>query len=129
MKLGVKEKLKTVVTGVRYVDGRAVSIVDPKLELEGGGHVPVMALDEAYKHLGLMVRADGDWSDNWQRLRRRVGEAMAKLSRLRRVNIDDFELIGDVLMSGLVAFYACGSYFTREQGDREQGVLNLTYLT
>ena len=93
MKLGVKEKLKTVVTGVRYVDGRAVAIIDPKLELEGGGHVPVMALDEAYKHLGLMVRADGDWSDNWQRLRRRVGEAMAKLSRLRRVNIDDFELI------------------------------------
>jgi len=117
MTLGVKQKLKTVVTGMRFIDGVAHDIDDPKLETASGGTVPVMARAEAYKHLGLMLRADGEWSDNWRRLRMKVGEAMAKLSRLRRVTMHEFEMIGDVLMRGLVAFYVMGSYITRDEAE------------
>ena len=119
MKLGVKQKLKTVVTGLRFMGDEctACDISDPQLETEDGKYVPVMTREEAYKHLGLMLRADGAWSDNWKRLRRRVGEAMAKLGGLRRANIDEFELIGDVLMRGLVAFYVMGSYITRDEAE------------
>ena len=45
-KLGVKKKLKTVVTGVRYVEGKAVSMEDPLLRLRGGGFVPFAHHDE-----------------------------------------------------------------------------------
>ena len=122
MKLGVKKKLKTVVTGVRFVDGQAHDILDPKLETEEGKLVPTMTRDEAYKHLGLMLRADSEWADNWRQVQRRVGEAMAKLGRLRRAKMGEFELIGDVLMGGLVSFYSVGSYITRDEAEELEKV-------
>ena len=115
--MGVKKMLKTVVTGVRFVDGQAHDILDPKLETEEGKLVPTMTRDEAYKHLGLMLRADGEWADNWRKMQQRVGEAMAKLGRLRRAKMGEFELIGDVLMGGLVSFYSVGSYITRDEAE------------
>ena len=42
---------------------------------------------------------------------------MAKLGRLRRVKIQEFELIGDVLMGGFVSFYVMGSFLSREEGE------------
>ena len=51
--LGVKERLKTGITGVRYEEGKAVEVADPGLELDNGETVPFWSHLEAYKHLGI----------------------------------------------------------------------------
>ena len=54
--LGVKKKLKTVVTGVQYVNGKAAVVEGPKLQFPDGSVVPLMTYPEAYKHLGVWLR-------------------------------------------------------------------------
>jgi hypothetical protein len=46
LKLGVKKLAKTVVTGVQWQDGVAVSPTDPRLKLNGGGFVPCLKCDQ-----------------------------------------------------------------------------------
>jgi hypothetical protein len=50
--IGVKQKLKTVVTGIVHADRKCKHADDPKLRTLGGTLVPFMQYDEAYKHLG-----------------------------------------------------------------------------
>ena len=70
--LGVKRRMKTGVTGVRYVDGKATEVEDPGLEMEGGGTVPFWVHTEAYKHLGIWKRADGVGAHGWADVKKRL---------------------------------------------------------
>ena len=118
--LGVKKKLKTVVTGVRYVDGKAKSMHDPKLRRADGSYVPFARHDEAYKHLGFWRRADGVDTDSWHALRKKFFKALHRLSRLRvprAVSINDFILISNALLGGLASYYLQGTYISWEQAE------------
>jgi hypothetical protein len=54
-KLGIKNKLKTVITGViRDEQGNESDIADPQLVTLDGVRVPVLSRSEAYKHLGVL---------------------------------------------------------------------------
>ena len=46
--------MSTVVSGVRREGGRAFAVRDPRLSLRGGGGVPFLPHDKAYKHMGNM---------------------------------------------------------------------------
>ena len=66
--------------GVAYdAQGVACSIVDPLLDMPDGTTVPVMALNEAYKQLGLMIRADGALSHGFLFLGRLASCAVRRL--------------------------------------------------
>ena len=83
--MGVKGKLKTVVTGVRHDEqGRAHSVGDPGLLLRGGKTVPYLLHNEAYKHLGHMRCADGADKIAWEQLKRKLEIALRRLRRMRR---------------------------------------------
>ena len=80
--LGFKGVEKTVVSGVRWVDGKVFAVGNPCLPKSGGGLVPFLTHAEAYKHLGRLVRLDGDDGPARARLRDLLARAV---SRLRRV--------------------------------------------
>ena len=116
-KLGVKQKLKTVVTGVRYVEGKAVSVVDPRLEMDDGSYVPFAALDEAYKHLGNWRCVNGDDREAWRRLKARLRVALARLRRLYKPSQSEFMMVSDALLGGLAGYYLQALYITFEQAE------------
>ena len=116
-KLGVKAQLKTVVTGVRYVDGVAKAMVDPQLHMRDGSTVPFLRHDEAYKHLGNMRRADGDDAAAWKKLRGVMEAALARLRRLRRVTAREFIAVSNALIGGLAGYYLQTLYVTFEQAE------------
>ena len=92
--LGVKKKLKTVVTGVRYEGGRPRAVEDPGLLLPDGSRVPFARHDEVYKHLGVWLRADAAAGAVFSRAKGKVAHAMGRLRRLRGVSQRDFCLVG-----------------------------------
>ena len=57
-KLGVKGKIKTAISAVHWVDGTARTPADPQLRTADGKMVPMLAADEAYKHLGVWRSLD-----------------------------------------------------------------------
>lgn len=116
-KLGVKGRLKTVVTGVKYVQGKAVPMENPLLRMSDGSFVPFMLHDEAYKHLGNMRRADGDDAAAWAKVKRCLDVALARLRRLWRPTVDEFLLVTDALLGGLASYYLQTFYITFEQAE------------
>jgi hypothetical protein len=125
-KLGVSGKDKTVVTGVRYdVRGRPLRVKDPRLSLRGGGHVPFMQHDEAYKHLGFARRADAEDGAMWASLRKKFNHALAKLRTLRvgrgALTHDEFVLVANALLGGLAGYYLQAAYITWEQAEEIEG--------
>ena len=117
-KLGVKGKLKTVVTGVRHDEqGRAHSVGDPGLLLRGGKTVPYLLHNEAYKHLGHMRCADGADKIAWEQLKRKLEIALRRLRRMRRPSTTEFIQVSNALLNGLAGYYLQSFYITFEQAE------------
>jgi hypothetical protein len=104
-KLGVKRLSKTVVTGVRWEQGRPREVGDPKLRTMRGERVPYMPYWRAYKHLGVMRRADGSNKDARALLKQKLMAAVRRLARLRRPTLADFMLTSDALLGATAGFY------------------------
>jgi hypothetical protein len=104
-KLGVKNELKTVVTGVTYERDRMVSVANPMLRLRGGGHVPFIRHDEGYKHLGVWRCAGGDDARMWKELKRMLKAALARLRKLRKPSVKEFVAVSDALIGGIAGYY------------------------
>ena len=118
-KLGIKKQSKTVLTGVHWVDGKAQALPDLELTTVDGRRVPFMQPHEAYKHLGVWRRADGDESTAWKELLKKFEAALA---RLRRFNAhlypaEDFVLVSEALLGGLAGYYLRSLYITRAQAE------------
>ena len=120
--IGVKLWGKTVVTAVRWVDGKPVDGADPKLvrNAKPGQHgppllVPFMSAECAYKHLGLMKCADGSWKPSWKRLKKHFHVALARIRRMRKASHDELMLVGGALLGGLGGFYLSCHYATRKE--------------
>ena len=116
-KLGVKVNLKTAVTGVHWEGGRPTSVPDPCLRLPGGGQVPYMRHDEAYKHLGIMRRADGSDACAWKALVRKFDAAIGRLKRLRQPTVQEFMMVSDALLGGLAGYYLQTVYISWQQAE------------
>lgn len=120
-KLGIKKKAKTVVTGVAYDDRCApVKVKDPRLPHRDGSIVPFMQHDEAYKHLGVMRRADGNDAAAWQSIKRKFEGALRRLRKLRvpkHVSLDEFVEVSNMLMGGIANYYLQSVYITWAQAE------------
>ena len=130
-KLGVKKKLKTVVTGVQYVNGVATCPEDPLLKMRDGSYMPFARHDECYKHLGKLRRADGSDEDAWSHptmgLRHKLLAAVARLRRMRRPSINDFMLVSNALIGGLAGYYLQTIYITFEQAEEVESKWRAVY--
>jgi hypothetical protein len=115
-KLGVKLRLKTAVTGVRYVDGKPVSIADPKLPLRDG-FVPCIPHDEAYKHLGIPRTANGSDDEAWRKISGAFHAALARLRRLQKPTVQEFMLVSNALLGGLAGYYLQTLYISWQQAE------------
>ena len=116
-KLGVKAKLKTVVTGARYVDGKVASVVDPLLRLRGGGYVPFAHHDETYKHLGNRRTASGSDVESWKHVKAKLLVALARIRRLRQPSVGEFIGVSNALIGGIAGYYLQTLYITFEQAE------------
>ena len=120
-KLGIKKKAKTVVTGVAYDDkGAPIKVGDPRLPHRDGSCVPFMQHDEAYKHLGIMRRADGNDAAAWQGIKRKFEGALRRLRKLRvptHVSLDEFVEVSNMLMGGIANYYLQSVYITWAQAE------------
>ena len=116
-KLGVKADLKTVVTGVTFEGGRQQSVVDPKLELRGGGCVPFIAHDAAYKHLGVWRCANGEEARAWAALSAKLQIALQRLRRMHKPSIREFLVASNALLGGLAGYYLQTLYISFEQAE------------
>ena len=126
-KLGVKKLLKTVVSGVEWVDGKARTPADPKLLLADGKLVPFANHDVAYKHLGRLTRPDAVDSTAWKgepgrKQKGLLGHCEAMLARLRQVRPgsmteQEFCMVTDTLLGGVVGFYAQTLWVSFEEAE------------
>ena len=116
-KLGVKAKLKTVVTGAKYVNGQAVSVVDPLLRLRGGGYVPFAHHDEAYKHLGNMRTASGSDVAAWKSVKGKLLAALARIRKLHSPSVGEFIQVSNALLGGIAGYYLQTLYISFEQAE------------
>ena len=126
-KIGVKLLAKTVVTGVGF-DGSGVAYTppDPGLRLVNGCRaadgsalrtVPFMPPSSAYKHVGVMRRADGVEKDAWSHLFGKLSGSNRRVSRLRRgaVTRAEYGRCSDALLGGQIMHYCQSVYFSFEQ--------------
>ena len=128
-KLGVKGKVKTVVTGAMYRDHKVVDAPDPCLPFEGGT-LPFMGCDELYKHLGNWRSASGDSKLAWQR---RMGTFLAVIARIRKMHrssrASDLCTVADGMLGGLAGFYCATEYLTWENAERIERAFTGAYNT
>ena len=84
--------------------------------------MPYLPLDEAYKHLGVMQRADGDarevWEDSKHGLLGKGTRAVGLLGKLRRVTAREYCKVAEALIRGCVSFYGQQSYVSFEQAEQ-----------
>ena len=116
--IGVKKKLKTVVSGVRHVGGKCISASDPKLEMLDGSIVPFLECDEAYKYLGRMSRLDGRIADAKGKLNSKLEVAFRRLRRMHRPSRDAFMICSEGLVNSLVAYYMGTTYISWEEAEK-----------
>ena len=126
-KLGVKKTLKTVVTGVRYEDGRPRAVEDPKLVLPGGAPVPYVRHDVLYKHLGLPVRADAADGAVFRLVKGKTAHAMGSMRKMRGVSQREFCAVADVLLRGLVGFYFQIVYLTWREAESLEAIFRAAF--
>jgi ribonuclease HI len=114
-KLGIKLKLKTVVTGVlRDEHGAERNIDDPNLYTIDGVRVPVLRMDEAYKHLGILRAAMGGDDAAVDSLRKQLRVAIGRVARMHRPSRDDMVLVTNGLFQGLAGFKCSTVYYSFE---------------
>ena len=116
--IGVKKKLKTVVSGIRHLDGRCISACDPRLEMLDGKLVPFLECDEAYKYLGRMTRLDGNNSDAKSKLNSKLEVAFRRLRRMQRPSRNAFMICCEGLLNSLVAYYMGTTYISWEEAEK-----------
>jgi ribosomal protein S18 acetylase RimI-like enzyme len=110
-KLGVKKKLKTVVTAVQYDEsGKPIAAEDPRLRMEDGTLLPFMTFDELYKHLGIERRVDARRGAVTTRVRAKVAGAMVRVKQMRYVSMKEFSEVCEALIGGVVAFSYSSTY-------------------
>ena len=114
-KLGIKGKLKTVVTGVLR-DGRGgeSDITDPQLVTLDGVRVPVLSRSEAYKHLGVLRVAmcgDGAAADS---LKKQLRVTIGRVARMHKPSRRDMILVTNGLFQGLAGFKCSTVYYPFE---------------
>ena len=114
-KLGIKLKLKTVVTGVlRDESGTERNIEDPNLVTLDGTRVPVISMDEAYKHLGVLRAAMSGDDAAGESLRKQLRVAIGRVARMHKPSRDDMILVTNGLFQGLAGFKCSTVYYPFE---------------
>ena len=114
-KLGIKHKLKTVVTGVvRDADGAERDIEDPNLRTLDGTRVPALSMGEAYKHLGVLRAAMGGDEAAATSLRKQLRVAIGRIARMHKPSRDDIVLVTNGLFQGLAGFKCSTVYYPFE---------------
>ena len=114
-KLGIKLKLKTVVTGVlRDETGAERNIDDPNLQTIDGVRVPMLSMDEAYKHLGVLRAAVGGDDAAADSLRKQLRVAIGRVARMHRPSREDMVLVTNGLFQGLAGFKCSTVYYSFE---------------
>jgi hypothetical protein len=114
-KLGIKNKLKTVVTGVLRDEGGAErDISDPNLITLDGTRVPVLSMSDAYKHLGVLRAAMGGDAAAADSLRKQLRLAIGRVARMHRPSREDMVLVTNGLFQGLAGFKCSTVYYSFE---------------
>ena len=114
-KLGIKNKLKTVVTGViRDDSGSERDIADPNLVTIDGTRVPLLGMSEAYKHLGVLRAAMGGDNAASESLRKQLRVAIGRVARMHRPSREDMVLVTNGLFQGLAGFKCSTVYYSFE---------------
>eukprot|EP00900_Chrysochromulina_parva_P005860 jgi/Chrpa1/15275/Chrysochromulina_OHIO_Genome00008315-RA len=114
-KLGIKQKLKTVVTGVlRDARGHESDIVDPGLVTLDGVRVPVLTRSEAYKHLGVLRVAMGGDVAAADSLKKQLRAAIGRVARMHKPSRRDMILVTNGLFQGLAGFKCSTVYYSFE---------------
>ena len=114
-KLGIKGKLKTVVTGVlRDGQGRESDIADPHLVTLDGVCVPTLSRSEAYKHLGVLRVAMGGDEAASESLRKQLRVAIGRVARMHKPSRRDMILVTNGLFQGLAGFKCSTVYYPFE---------------
>ena len=110
-KMGIDRKsLKTVVTGVRWRDGRAEDVADPNLVSGRGDKVPFIRYDKAYKHLGKWRCADASDKAGWDAMREAFANSTHRLRRMYKPTLEEFSLVSNALLCGLAEFHGQTQY-------------------
>jgi ribonuclease HI len=114
-KLGIKNKLKTVVTGVLRDEGGAErDIPDPNLITLDGVRVPVLSMGDAYKHLGVLRAALGGDAAAAESLQKQLRLAIGRVARMHRPSREDMVLVTNGLFQGLAGFKCSTVYYSFE---------------
>jgi len=114
-KIGIKCKLKTVLTGViRNEKGEERDISDPGLTTLDGTRVPVMSMGEAYKHLGVLRAACGHELAAEEALKKQLRAAIARIKRMYKPRVEDIVLVSNGLFQGLAGFKCSTAYYSFE---------------
>ena len=114
-KLGIRNKLKTVVTGVLRNEGGAErDITDPNLITIDGTRVPLLGMNEAYKHLGVLRAAVGGDDAASDSLRKQLRVAIGRVARMHRPSREDMVLVTNGLFQGLAGFKCSTVYYSFE---------------
>ena len=114
-KLGIKNKLKTVVTGVlRDEVGAERDITDPSLVTIDGSRVPVLGMHEAYKHLGVLRAAVGGDDAASDSLRKQLRVAIGRVARMHKPSREDMVLVTNGLFQGIAGFKCSTVYYSFE---------------
>ena len=114
-KLGIKGKLKTVVTGVlRDGQGRESDIPDPQLVTLDGVRVPTLSRSEAYKHLGVLRAAMGGDEAAADSLKKQLRVAIGRVARMHKPSRRDMILVSNGLFQGLAGFKCSTVYYPFE---------------
>ena len=128
--LGVQKLKKTVLSGVDWDgSGKAIALPDLELEMADGTKVPFMPPWEAYKHLGLWRRADGDEGTAWHQLKKHFNVALAKLRKFsaKQFSMDEFVLVSDAYLGGLGEYYLRTLYIPKEELDKVEAAWRRIY--
>jgi ribonuclease HI len=114
-KLGIKNKLKTVITGVlRDGQGNESDIADPQLVTLDGARVPVLSRSEAYKHLGVLRVAMGGDEAAADSLKKQLRVAIGRVARMHKPSRRDMILVTNGLFQGLAGFKCSTVYYPFE---------------
>ena len=114
-KLGIKGKLKTVVTGVlRDGQGGEFDIPDPRLVTLDGARVPTLSRCDAYKHLGVLRAAMGGDGAAAESLKKQLRVAIGRVARMHKPSRRDMILVSNGLFQGLAGFKCSTVYYPFE---------------
>ena len=127
-KLGVKKRLKTGVSGVKYdANGKRVRVDDPKLMCLDGSTVPFWQSKLAYKSLGIMRSLDGKNNEAFAKIDKTTRQSVARLRLLKYVSGQEFCELGDVLLGGYGHFALQTTHLPWDKAEKMEGAFRRAY--